>query len=65
MMVSLMTTGTVVDGKALAEELTTRILEECDYQREARRSATFRRLLETDPWRSTRGRRRAIRDPRV
>lgn len=49
MMVSLMTTGTVVDGKALAEELTTRILEECDYRRAARRSATFRRLLETDP----------------
>jgi predicted unusual protein kinase regulating ubiquinone biosynthesis (AarF/ABC1/UbiB family) len=49
MMVSLMTTGTVVDGKALADELTTRILEECDYGREARRAAVFRRLLEVDP----------------
>ena len=49
MMVSLMTTGTVVDGKALALELTTRILEECDYEREARRSAVFRRLLESAP----------------
>lgn len=48
-MVSLMTTGTAVDGKALAEELAARILEECDYEREARRSATFRGLLETDP----------------
>jgi len=48
-MVSLMSTGTAVDGKALAEELATRILEECDYEREARRAATFKRLLESDP----------------
>lgn len=48
-MVSLMSTGTAVDGKALAEELATRILEECDYEREARRATSFRRLLEADP----------------
>jgi predicted unusual protein kinase regulating ubiquinone biosynthesis (AarF/ABC1/UbiB family) len=48
-MVSMMSVGTAIDGKALADELATRILEECDYEREARRSATFRSLLEADP----------------
>src|SRR5262249_28119888 len=34
-----------VDGKALADELAARVLEECDYAAEARNQELFRRLL--------------------
>lgn len=49
LMVSLMSTGTAMDGRSAAEELTTRILEECDYVREASNTARFRGLLEASP----------------
>jgi len=48
-MVSLMSTGTALDGRAAAAELTTRILEECDYHREARNTVKFREILEKHP----------------
>jgi predicted unusual protein kinase regulating ubiquinone biosynthesis (AarF/ABC1/UbiB family) len=47
-MLALMSTGTAVDGRGLAEELTTRILDECDYRREASNTRVFRGLLQRD-----------------
>ncbi|HEV8323755.1 MAG TPA: AarF/ABC1/UbiB kinase family protein [Myxococcota bacterium] len=37
------------DGGAVAAELRDRILEECDYEREARHQALFRRLVHAEP----------------
>ena len=45
MMARMSTVGTASDGKALAEELAARILEECDYEREAENQKLFRELL--------------------
>lgn len=44
-MARMSTVGTASDGKALAEELAARILEECDYEREAENQRTFKALL--------------------
>lgn len=41
--------GTEVDGRALAEDLEARFLEECDYEREAEAQERFRALLADDP----------------
>src|SRR5207244_9411845 len=45
----LPTIGSPLDGKALAGELRDRLLEECDYAREADSQAMFARLLEDVP----------------
>jgi predicted unusual protein kinase regulating ubiquinone biosynthesis (AarF/ABC1/UbiB family) len=45
----LSTIGSPLDGKALAGELRDRLLEECDYAREADSQALFARLLEDVP----------------
>jgi len=42
---ALASLGMATSGKQLAEELRQRMLEECDYEREARNQAHFRRLL--------------------
>lgn len=48
MLTRVSTIGTNVDGKALAEELRARIIEECDYRLEADRQELFARLLAGD-----------------
>lgn len=49
LMARMSTVGTASDGKALAEELAARILEECDYEREAENQRTFKELLHDVP----------------
>lgn len=44
-MARMSTLGTASDGKALADELAARILEECDYELEAKNQEVFRELL--------------------
>lgn len=49
MMVRLSTVGTSVDSGALVAELRARLIEECDYRREAEHQALFARLLAEIP----------------
>jgi len=46
---SLASLASAVDGTALVEELRARLVEECDYRREARMQAAFRRAFAGDP----------------
>lgn len=46
---ALASVGMAVSGRELVEELRQRMLEECDYAREARNQAHFRELLADDP----------------
>jgi predicted unusual protein kinase regulating ubiquinone biosynthesis (AarF/ABC1/UbiB family) len=48
-MVRMSLIGTSADGGALVEELRTRLVEECDYRREAEHQARFARLLAAVP----------------
>jgi predicted unusual protein kinase regulating ubiquinone biosynthesis (AarF/ABC1/UbiB family) len=48
-LVRLSFVGTSADGGALVDELRARLLEECDYRREAEHQALFARLLATVP----------------
>ena len=40
--------GAPIDGRALVRELRARLLEECDYEKEAREQTRFRQLFEDD-----------------
>jgi predicted unusual protein kinase regulating ubiquinone biosynthesis (AarF/ABC1/UbiB family) len=55
LMVRLSFVGTSADGGALVDELRTRLVEECDYQREAESQALFARLLAAVPGASVPG----------
>jgi predicted unusual protein kinase regulating ubiquinone biosynthesis (AarF/ABC1/UbiB family) len=48
-MTKMTTMGSPIDGKALVTELKDRILEECDYELEARNQAELTSLLGNDP----------------
>lgn len=47
MLTKMMVVGTPNDGAAIAEELRSRMLEECDYTLEAERQRLFKRLIES------------------
>jgi len=49
LMTKLSTFGLPIDGGALVDELRSRILEECDYVREAENQRALARLFEVDP----------------